>query len=83
MKSGQFDGLASLAAWNALTCIGAGYRPVTCQQERLLRATTGWAPERARMTRNILIVKDNDLNMKLFHDLLEVHGYDRADQGRP
>lgn len=28
------------------------------------------------MSRKILIVEDNDLNMKLFHDLLEVHGYD-------
>ena len=26
--------------------------------------------------RKILIVEDNELNMKLFHDLLEVHGYD-------
>ncbi len=28
------------------------------------------------MTKKILIVEDNELNMKLFHDLLEVHGYD-------
>jgi two-component system cell cycle response regulator DivK len=26
--------------------------------------------------KKILIVEDNELNMKLFHDLLEVHGYD-------
>ena len=26
--------------------------------------------------RKILIVEDNELNMKLFHDLLEVHGYE-------
>jgi two-component system cell cycle response regulator DivK len=26
--------------------------------------------------KKILIVEDNDLNMKLFHDLLEVHGYE-------
>jgi two-component system cell cycle response regulator DivK len=26
--------------------------------------------------RVILIVEDNDLNMKLFHDLLEAHGYE-------
>jgi two-component system, cell cycle response regulator DivK len=24
----------------------------------------------------VLIVEDNELNMKLFHDLLEAHGYD-------
>ncbi len=28
-----------------------------------------------QMTKTILIVEDNDLNMKLFHDLLEAHGY--------
>lgn len=28
------------------------------------------------MAKKILIVEDNDLNMKLFHDLLEVHGYE-------
>src|SRR5579862_9391990 len=27
------------------------------------------------MNKTILIVEDNDLNMKLFHDLLEAHGY--------
>jgi two-component system, cell cycle response regulator DivK len=26
-------------------------------------------------TKTVLIVEDNDLNMKLFHDLLEAHGY--------
>jgi two-component system cell cycle response regulator DivK len=28
------------------------------------------------MTKTILIVEDNELNMKLFHDLLESQGYD-------
>jgi two-component system, cell cycle response regulator DivK len=28
------------------------------------------------MTKTILIVEDNELNMKLFHDLLEAHGFD-------
>jgi two-component system cell cycle response regulator DivK len=27
------------------------------------------------MSKTVLIVEDNDLNMKLFHDLLEAHGY--------
>jgi two-component system cell cycle response regulator DivK len=30
---------------------------------------------RGEMTKTILIVEDNDLNMKLFQDLLEAHGY--------
>ncbi len=29
-----------------------------------------------RMRKTVLIVEDNELNMKLFHDLLEAHGYD-------
>ena len=28
------------------------------------------------MTRRVMIVEDNELNMKLFRDLLEAHGYD-------
>ena len=28
-----------------------------------------------RLPRKVLIVEDNDLNMKLFNDLLEAHGY--------
>lgn len=27
-------------------------------------------------SKKVLIVEDNELNMKLFHDLLEAHGYD-------
>ncbi|EFO29320.1 response regulator receiver protein [Roseibium sp. TrichSKD4] len=27
------------------------------------------------MSKTVLIVEDNELNMKLFHDLLEAHGY--------
>jgi two-component system cell cycle response regulator DivK len=30
---------------------------------------------RADMAKTVLIVEDNELNMKLFHDLLEAHGY--------
>lgn len=28
------------------------------------------------MKKKVLIVEDNELNMKLFHDLLEAHGYE-------
>ncbi len=31
---------------------------------------------RESMAKTVLIVEDNELNMKLFHDLLEAHGYD-------
>jgi two-component system, cell cycle response regulator DivK len=27
------------------------------------------------MAKTVLIVEDNELNMKLFHDLLDAHGY--------
>src|SRR5216683_7705455 len=30
----------------------------------------------ARPAKTVLIVEDNELNMKLFNDLLEAHGYD-------
>ncbi len=30
----------------------------------------------AKPMKTVLIVEDNELNMKLFHDLLEAHGYD-------
>jgi two-component system cell cycle response regulator DivK len=29
-----------------------------------------------RMAKTVLVVEDNELNMKLFHDLLEANGYD-------
>jgi len=30
------------------------------------------------MTKKVLIVEDNELNMKLFHDLLDAHGMDQG-----
>jgi len=33
------------------------------------------SPSPRNMTKTILIVEDNELNMKLFHDLLDAHGY--------
>ena len=33
------------------------------------------AKKDGRMPKTVLIVEDNELNMKLFHDLLEAHGY--------
>src|SRR5260370_39949046 len=30
---------------------------------------------RSAMSKTVMIVEDNELNMKLFHDLLEAHGY--------
>ena len=32
-------------------------------------------PKSFGMSKTVLIVEDNELNMKLFHDLLEAHGY--------
>lgn len=32
-------------------------------------------PKRGGMPKTVLIVEDNELNMKLFRDLLEAHGY--------
>jgi two-component system cell cycle response regulator DivK len=33
------------------------------------------SPGPRAMTKTVLIVEDNELNMKLFHDLLDAHGY--------
>jgi len=38
------------------------------------RSIAGRRPEVPRMP-TVLIVEDNELNMKLFHDLLDAHGY--------
>jgi len=35
----------------------------------------GTSPAAECAAKRVLIVEDNELNMKLFHDLLEVHGY--------
>jgi len=35
----------------------------------------GRQPEARRHPKTVLIVEDNELNMKLFHDLLDAHGY--------
>ena len=39
------------------------------------RVLAGRRPEAPRVAKTVLIVEDNELNMKLFHDLLDAHGY--------
>ena len=39
------------------------------------RAIAGRRPEVQQAVKTVLIVEDNELNMKLFHDLLDAHGY--------
>src|SRR5215468_8178733 len=43
----------------------------------LTRARRGWRGMEGSgdMAKTVMIVEDNELNMKLFHDLLEAHGY--------
>ena len=38
--------------------------------------TSSGSQASAGTAKRVLIVEDNELNMKLFHDLLEAHGYD-------
>ena len=40
-----------------------------------VRAFAGRRPKVAGSHKTVLIVEDNELNMKLFHDLLDAHGY--------
>ncbi len=43
---------------------------------RLAASDAGRGPAKGwGMAKTVLIVEDNELNMKLFHDLLEAHGY--------
>src|SRR5690242_6476707 len=55
-------------SWNSLEGAGAAgsMSPHQSAQPQSDRA----------VAKRVLIVEDNDLNMKLFHDLLEAHGYD-------
>jgi two-component system cell cycle response regulator DivK len=39
------------------------------------KAIAGRQPEMRPAAKTVLIVEDNELNMKLFHDLLDAHGY--------
>ena len=40
-----------------------------------IRTTSRERRPRATSPKTVMIVEDNELNMKLFHDLLEAHGY--------
>jgi two-component system cell cycle response regulator DivK len=44
-----------------------------CRVEAVMNANT--IDREKNGTKTVLVVEDNELNMKLFHDLLEVHGY--------
>jgi two-component system, cell cycle response regulator DivK len=40
-----------------------------------IRSIAGRQPDTRGLPKTVLIVEDNELNMKLFHDLLDAHGY--------
>ncbi len=40
-----------------------------------IKAVEGHSGVARRQPKSVLIVEDNELNMKLFHDLLDAHGY--------
>ncbi len=42
----------------------------------MAQKTQSSEPDRPPRRRKVLIVEDNQLNMKLFHDLLTAHGYE-------
>jgi two-component system cell cycle response regulator DivK len=39
------------------------------------KAISGRQPESRRIAKTVLVVEDNELNMRLFHDLLDAYGY--------
>jgi len=66
--------------WICLSVRIALYRPAEDAGRRtaLYAARDGLAMQpmgNLGMAKTVLIVEDNELNMKLFHDLLEAHGY--------
>jgi two-component system cell cycle response regulator DivK len=56
--------------WGAKTGLAAG---MTYQESSTTVA--GRRSEVGHVAKTVLIVEDNELNMKLFHDLLDAHGY--------
>ena len=54
---------------------GGGRLRVFCSAQRALQAKSLQRGKAAKMSKTVMIVEDNELNMKLFHDLLEAHGY--------
>jgi len=43
--------------------------------QETMNPVEGQAPDVRLAPKSVLIVEDNELNMKLFHDLLDAHGY--------
>ena len=43
--------------------------------QETIKAVEGQSAAAVRQQKSVLIVEDNELNMKLFHDLLAAHGY--------
>ena len=43
--------------------------------QETMRTIEGRGPRIAGTAKTVLVVEDNELNMKLFHDLLDAHGY--------
>jgi two-component system, cell cycle response regulator DivK len=67
-------------SWAAAAREPIGVRPMLDQgadraQREDARERDGRVKKDAGMPKTVLIVEDNELNMKLFHDLLEAHGY--------
>jgi two-component system cell cycle response regulator DivK len=52
---------------------GASIEPMNFHETR--NAADARTPEARAGRKTVLIVEDNELNMKLFHDLLAAHGY--------
>jgi two-component system cell cycle response regulator DivK len=55
---------------------GASGEPHTMTYQDKVRSFEGRKPVGDGQRKSVLIVEDNELNMKLFHDLLDAHGYD-------
>ncbi len=61
--------------WPILRVILTAIRGLRHRRSGLGTGKRPWTGGTLGMAKTVLIVEDNELNMKLFHDLLEAHGY--------
>src|SRR5713226_7337459 len=61
------------SSFYALRCKRLDKQPSPPRGDMSVGLWGGWKD--GGMSKTVMIVEDNELNMKLFHDLLEAHGY--------
>jgi two-component system, cell cycle response regulator DivK len=71
-QSGLGAGRESVQDWGDRVELGLAGHMTYHESSKVI---SGLGPGARRMSKTVMIVEDNELNMKLFHDLLDAHGY--------